>query len=162
MTKVGIGSILCSLICSLVGYLAAQMVKTLAEYKKPRFDPWIRKIPQRSEWQPIPVFLPGKSHGQRRLAGYSPWGHKESDTTERLPLSILLLWETQMVKNLPTIWETWVLFLGREDSLEEGMATHSRTFAWKIPWTEVPDGLQPMGLQRVRHDSVFYFQVLFS
>ena len=40
--------------------------------------------PQRRKWQPIPVFLSGKSHGQRSLAGYSPWGHKESDTTEQL------------------------------------------------------------------------------
>ena len=38
----------------------------------------------RRKWQPTPVFLPGKSHGQRSLAGYSPWGHKELDTTERL------------------------------------------------------------------------------
>ena len=47
-----------------------------------RFEPWIRKIPWRRKWQPTPVFLPGKSHGQRILAGYSPWDHKESDTTE--------------------------------------------------------------------------------
>ena len=39
---------------------------------------------RRRKWQPTPVFLPGKSHGQRSLAGYSPWGHKESHTTERL------------------------------------------------------------------------------
>ena len=38
-----------------------------------RFDPWIRKIPWRKEWQPAPVFLPGKSYGQRILAGYTPW-----------------------------------------------------------------------------------------
>jgi len=44
------------------------------------FDPWIRKIPWKRKWQPIPVFLPGKSHGQRSLAGYSPWDCKESDT----------------------------------------------------------------------------------
>jgi len=44
------------------------------------FDPWIGKIPWRKEWQPNPVFLPGKSHGQRSLAGCSPWGCKESDT----------------------------------------------------------------------------------
>ena len=43
-----------------------------------REDPWRRK------WQPTPVLLPGKSHGQRSLVGYNPWGHKESDTTERL------------------------------------------------------------------------------
>ena len=39
------------------------------------------------------------------------------------------------VKNLPAMWETWVLSLGWEDSLEKGMATHSSTFAWRIPWT---------------------------
>ena len=48
------------------------------------FDLWIRTIPWRRKWQPTPVFLPGKSHGQRSLAGYSPRGHKESDTTEPL------------------------------------------------------------------------------
>ena len=48
------------------------------------FNPWVGKIPWRRQWQPTPVFLPGKSHGQRSLVGYSPQGHKESDTTERL------------------------------------------------------------------------------
>ena len=48
------------------------------------FDPWVGKIPWRREWQPTPVLLPGESHGQRSLVGYSPWGHKESDMTERL------------------------------------------------------------------------------
>ena len=47
-------------------------------------DPWVRKIPWRREWQPTPVFLPGESHGQSSLVGYSPWGHKELDMTERL------------------------------------------------------------------------------
>ena len=47
------------------------------------FDPWVGKIPWRRAWQPTPVFLPGESHRQRSLAGYSPWGHKESGTTER-------------------------------------------------------------------------------
>ena len=50
----------------------------------PGFDPYVRKIPWRRKWQPTPVFLPGKSHGWRSLAGYGPWGHKESDTTERV------------------------------------------------------------------------------
>ena len=40
------------------------------------FNPWVGKIPWRRKWQPTPVFLPGNSHGQRSLAGYSPWGHK--------------------------------------------------------------------------------------
>ena len=54
---------------------------------RPGFDPWVRKIPWRRKWQSTPVLLPGKSHGQRSLVGYSPWGHKESDTTERLYLT---------------------------------------------------------------------------
>ena len=48
----------------------------------PRFDPWVGKIPWRRKWQPSPVLLSGKSHGQRSLVGYSPWGRKEWDTTE--------------------------------------------------------------------------------
>ena len=52
--------------------------------QKPRFDPWVGKIPWRRKWQPTPVFLPGKSHGQRSLEGCSPWGRKGLDTTERL------------------------------------------------------------------------------
>ena len=51
---------------------------------RPGFDPWVGKIPWRKEWQPTPVFFPRKFHGQRNLAGYSPWGHKESETTEGL------------------------------------------------------------------------------
>ena len=57
----------------------------------------------------------------------------------------------QMVKCLPTIWETWVQSLSWEDPLEKEMATHSNIFAWKIPWTKEPGGLQSMGTQRVRH-----------
>ena len=52
-------------------------------HRRPRFHPWIRKIPWRRKWEPTPVFLPGKSHGQRSLACYSPGGCKESDTTEQ-------------------------------------------------------------------------------
>ena len=48
----------------------------------PAFEPCIKKIPWSKKWQPTSVFVPGKFHGQRRLAGYSPWGHKESDMTE--------------------------------------------------------------------------------
>ena len=48
----------------------------------PGFDPWVRKILWRRKWQPTPVLLPGKSHGWKSLVGYSPWGRKESDTTE--------------------------------------------------------------------------------
>ena len=58
----------------------------------------------------------------------------------------------QMVKNLPAMWETQVQALGQEDPLERGMATHSTILALRIPWTEMPSGLQSMGSQRVGHD----------
>ena len=58
----------------------------------------------------------------------------------------------QLVKNPPAMKETWVRSLGWEDPLEEGMSTHSLIFAWRIPWTEEPGGLQSMGSQRVKHN----------
>ena len=58
----------------------------------------------------------------------------------------------QAVKNLPAMQETWVPSLGQEDPLEEGKATPSGILAWRIPWTEEPDGLQSTGSQRVGHD----------
>ena len=57
----------------------------------------------------------------------------------------------QTVQNLPTVQETWVQSLGREDPLEKGMATHSSILVWRIPWMEL-GGLQSTGLQRVRYD----------
>ena len=56
---------------------------------RPGFDPWVGKIPWRRKWQPTPVLLPGESHGQRSLVGYSPWSRKELDTTERLHFTLL-------------------------------------------------------------------------
>ena len=71
--------------------------------------------------------------------GYSPWGGKESAMTERLTLFTFtkaLYWASlvaQTVKRLPEMWETRVRFLGREDPLEEGIATHSSILVWRIP-----------------------------
>ena len=62
--------------------LVAQMVKNLPQCRRSGFDPWVRKIPWRREWQPTPVFLPGESHGQRSLEGYSPCGCKELDKAD--------------------------------------------------------------------------------
>ena len=59
--------------------------------KRCGFDPWVGKIPWSRKWQPTLVFLPGKSRGPRGLIGYSPWGHRGSDTTERL--STHIAWE---------------------------------------------------------------------
>ena len=58
----------------------------------------------------------------------------------------------QLMKSLPAMQETWVRFLGQEDPLEKEMATHSNILGWRIPWTEGPGGLQPMGSQSIRHD----------
>ena len=54
--------------------------------RKRGFNPWISKIPWRRKWQPIPLFLPEKSHGQSSLTVYSPWGRKELDMTEQLSM----------------------------------------------------------------------------
>ena len=63
-------------------FLVAQMVKNLPAVWETWVNPWVGKIPWRRAWQPTPVFLPGESHGQRSLVGYSPRGGKESVMTE--------------------------------------------------------------------------------
>jgi len=85
----------------------------------------------REAWQPV---VHGVAKSQTRL--------------KRLNMHALV---AQMVKNLPAVQETRVLFLGLEDPLEEKMAAHSSILAWKIPWREEPGGLQSMGLQKVGH-----------
>ena len=74
------------------------------------FNPWVGKILWRREWQPTPVFLLGEFHGQRSLAGYSPWGLKESDMTERLMLSLSFFQSishinlSKWVRKIPDTW----------------------------------------------------------
>ena len=58
----------------------------------------------------------------------------------------------QIVKNLPAVKETWAWFLGWEDPLGKGMATHSSILAWRIPWTDKPGELQYMWSQKVEHN----------
>ena len=66
------------------GFPGGSYSKESAHYaRRPGFDPWFRKIPWRRKWQPTPVFL-SEFLGQRSLAGYSPWVHKESDTTRQV------------------------------------------------------------------------------
>ena len=60
------------------------MVKNLLAMQETGFEPWVEKFLWEREWLPSPVFLPGELSRQRSLVGYSPWGHKKSDTTERL------------------------------------------------------------------------------
>ena len=289
------------LIPAFQGFLGATRGKEPAcqcrRHKRPGFSPWVRKIPWRRAWQPTPVFLPGKFHGQRSLEGYSLLGHKESGMTEAICMHTLtpifevlcqrswgrgeglfdssyslthqsqsttksscwriqnlttshhlfccndcvasifpttteasqhrclllyLLWihsrvsvsqsmlllyvkpfdnnsscqsksfrsynhtqgprqlvffilvitsslittvslVAQTVKHLPAMQETQVRSLGWEDPPEKEMATHSSTFAWKIPWMEEPGRLQSMWSQRVRHTSErLHFHFLFT
>ena len=62
----------------------AQMVRNLPTIQETRVRSWVGKILWRREWQATPVFLSGESHGEKSLLGYSPWGYKELDMTERL------------------------------------------------------------------------------
>ena len=73
------------------------------------FDPWVRKIPWRRAWQPTPVFLPGKSYGQRNWVGYGPWGHKESDMTEVTSQAHSQIWVNTVKYPLKSLFDfTWV------------------------------------------------------
>ena len=83
---------------------------------------------RRRQWHPTPVLLPGKSHGQRSLVGCSPWGHKESDTTERLHFHFLL------------------------SCTGDGNGNPLQCSCLEIPGMGEPGGLPPMGSHRVTHD----------
>ena len=98
-----------------------------------------------------------ESNGQRSLAGYSLKGRRKSDTTEWLntQVSRALLPRWHVVKNLPTnVGDTrdpgLIPGSGRSPGVQNG--NHASILAWRIPWTEEPQGLQSMGLQRVGHD----------
>ena len=86
----------------------------------------LQKKRWRRQWHPTPVLLPGKSHRRRSLVGCSPWGHEESDMTERIHFHFY--------------------------ALEKEMATHSSVLAWRIPGMGEPGGLPFTGSHRVRHD----------
>ena len=130
----------------------------------------------RRKWQPTPVLLPGKSHGQRSLVDYSSWGHEESDMTEWLhfhfslscigegngkPLQCSCLENTRgsgawwaAIHGVAKSW-TWLsdfTFTFQFHALEKEMATHSSVLAWRIPGTGEPGGLPSLGSHRVRHD----------
>ena len=85
-----------------------------------------------------PGLIPGLGRSTREGIGY-PLQYSQASLV------------AQLVKNLPTMQESWVLFLGWEDPLEEGMATHPSILAQKIPWT-----VQSMGSQRVGHDGATF------
>ena len=84
------------------------------------FDPWTGKIPWKRKWQPTPLFLPGKSHGQRSLVGYSPRGHKELTMTE--PLSTQCMCRgRECMGNLPSQTSIFKKSLKRKGFLSVNM-----------------------------------------
>ena len=106
------------------------------------FDPWVWKIPWRREWQPTPVFSPGESHGQRSLAGYSPWGQKSwtrlSDwtTTTVFQLFSLLLLYLLWLSVISDLWVTIVTILEHQELQQCKMANLMRMFLL-LPWLAV-------------------------
>ena len=105
-----------------VSFLGLSWWRIHLQCRRPGFDPWAGKIPWRRARQTTPVFL-----GFPRIPNGDSWA--------------------QMVKNPLAMQETWVWFLGWEDTLEKGTVTHSTILAWRIPWTEEPGRLQSMGSQ---------------
>ena len=88
--------------------------ESACQCRRPRFNPWVRKIPWRREWQPTPIFLPGESHGQQSLVGYSPLGSKESDTAEQLTFSLFffsmqLQSLVKVTRGMNCVYKGWAL-----------------------------------------------------
>ena len=102
----------------LFGFLGGGVVKeSTCQCWRHGFDPWVRRISCRRKWQPTPVFFPGQSHGQRSLAGYNPWGHKESDRTEHTFVYFILakmrgMFPDQGLNLSPLPWKGGVLTTG--------------------------------------------------
>ena len=115
--------------------------KNRREAQGTKFNPWVKKIPQRRKWRPTPIFLPGKSHGQRSPSGYSLWGHKEPDTAEWLnnkrDTSACLFSHGSGVRQEPPHWETTLLSIPdlRFSQPSDSGNEHPRQFLWeKTQW----------------------------
>ena len=109
------------------------MYRICLQCGRPGFDPWVGKIPWRREWQPTPVFLPAEFHGQRSLAGYSPWGRKESDTTKRLILTTTstTITITESLQSCPSLCDPM-------DCSLPGSSIHGIFRATVLEWGELP------------------------
>ena len=139
-------------------------------HRRCEFSPWVGKIPWRRKWQPTPVILPGKFHGQRTLVGYSPWGRKEPDTTgtkHNYIFIITRIWKQPNVLQLLN-WincgtSLWGILLSnwKEGSLDmqgyDGLQCimlneESQTQKLHIIWFHLQDVLEKAKLQQQRKD----------
>ena len=153
---------LCPTLCNPVGYTVHGMLQArILEWIMDSYSPFQGIFPTQG-WNPV---LP---HCRRILYQLSHKGSKTTLEWVAYPFSSESSWSgielvspALQVDSLPTelsgkpmqeIQKMWVQSLGREDPLEESVATHSSILAWKIPWTEEPGRLQSMESQRVRHD----------
>ena len=100
--------------CELPCCLSGISKESTCQCRRQGFDSWVGKIPWRRKWQPTPVFLPGKSHGQRSLAGSSPWGHKRVRhdlATKQLPyLGFCVNTAFQLLWISTKVWDCWIIW----------------------------------------------------
>ena len=104
------------------------------QYGRPRFDHWVCKIPWGREWQPTPVFLPGESHGQRSLADYSPWGHKDLDTTEHVLRAQCTIYRNSISLTQNSVFENFTL----REKYKTSMQRYVQQKGHHIPMTAPP------------------------
>ena len=119
------------------------MLLQCSRCRRPGFDPWVGKIPWKRKRQPVPIFLSGESHGQRSLAGYSPWSHKGSDMTEHTcdtPSSALICAQARPAAPALVSGPPWVALLSCDspvlpvlDSLHSHRSS-SKVLLSFMPW----------------------------
>ena len=125
--------------------------------KRCGFDPWVRKIPWRRKWKPTPVLLRGKFNGQRSLAGYSPRGHKESDTTVKLNT------HTHTYTHTHTHGLYWLMSLSSHHFLEAfhwwaySIGGSSSSYRVQPPAAVKQVFLRPANIQSIQFHSFLFF-----
>ena len=112
--------------------LVAQMVKICLQCGRPGFNPWVRKVPWRREWQPTPVFLPGEFHGERSLAGYSLWGSQKNQTRFSNYTIMTIISERNGISKLKSRQKTDKLF-GRRENVETDAVNGKRKTSLFVP-----------------------------
>ena len=125
-----------------MGFSGGRVVKKPAcqfrRHRRRGFDPWVRKIPWRKEWQLIPVFLPGEFHAQRSLAGFSPWGCTELYTTEHAYTLLQKYCEdfTFKILHCKFTFFKWIYFLLKDNALQN-FAVFCQTSTWISHYTYI-------------------------